>query len=80
MPRRGMLLPRVAADDPGMYAYRAVQALISCMCHSGEAEFNHHLSLFAQNGLTCAFIVLAMVIGANIPVFLLKKTAFQATR
>ena len=70
------LLPMI----PGMYAYRAVQALISCMCHSGEAEFNHHLSLFAQNGLTCAFIVLAMVIGANIPVFLLKKTAFQATR
>lgn len=70
------LLPMI----PGMYAYRAVQALISCLCHAGDGVFDQYLSLFARNGLTCTFVVLGMVAGANLPVFMLKKISFQATR
>ena len=53
------LLPMI----PGMYAYRTIEALLSCLY-----------------GLTCMFIILGMVIGATIPVFLLKKLSFTATR
>ena len=79
-PAEVCLFPALLPMIPGMYAYRTVQALISCMLHTGEAAFDHYLSLFAQNGLTCSFIMLGMVLGANIPVFLFKKISFQATR
>lgn len=69
------LLPMV----PGMYAYHALQALLGCLTTTGAA-FQDAFSAFASNGLTCLFIVLAMVLGANVPVFLLKNIAFRATR
>ena len=70
------LLPMI----PGMYAYRTIEALISCLSHVQEQVFSHYLYLLAYNGLTCAFIILGMVIGATVPVFLLKKLSFTATR
>ena len=70
------LLPMI----PGMYAYRTVEALLSCLYHTREEVFVHYLYLFAFNGFTCAFIILGMVVGATIPVFLLKKLSFTATR
>lgn len=71
------LLPMI----PGMYAYRTIEALLSCLYHTSREEvFGHYFYLFAFNGLTCAFIILGMVVGATIPVFLLKKLSFTATR
>ncbi|MDE6109692.1 MAG: threonine/serine exporter family protein [Muribaculaceae bacterium] len=70
------LLPMV----PGMYAYHALQALAMCLASPGGAGFQAAFGAFASNGLTCVFIVLAMVLGANVPVFLLKNIAFRATR
>ena len=70
------LLPMI----PGMYAYRTIEALLSCLYHTQEQAFQHYFSLLAYNGLTCAFIILGMVIGATIPVFLFKKLSFTATR
>lgn len=70
------LLPMI----PGMYACRTVEALLSCLCHTGEAAFGHYFYLLAYNGLTCTFIILGMVIGATVPVFLFKKLSFTATR
>lgn len=70
------LLPMI----PGMYAYRTIEALISCLYHTQEEAFVHYFYLFAYNGLTCTFIILGMVIGATVPVFLLKKLSFTATR
>lgn len=70
------LLPMI----PGMYAYRTIEALLSCLYHTQEEVFVHYFYLFAYNGLTCTFIILGMVIGATIPVFLLKKLSFTATR
>ena len=51
-----------------------------CLYQGYEGGFNHYFYLFASNGLTCLFILLGMVIGATIPIFLLKKISFQATR
>ncbi|MDE5733554.1 MAG: threonine/serine exporter family protein [Duncaniella sp.] len=70
------LLPMI----PGIYAYRTVEALVACLVYTGEAVFNHYLYLLAYNGFTCTFIIAGMVIGANIPVFVLNKLSFQATR
>ena len=70
------LLPMI----PGMYAYRTIEALLSCLYHTQEDMFSHYFYLFAFNGLTCAFIILGMVVGATIPVFILKKLSFTATR
>lgn len=70
------LLPMI----PGMYAYRTVEALVSCLAHTDEAAFGHYIYLLCLNGLTCAFIIIGMVVGATIPVFALKKIAFRATR
>ena len=70
------LLPMI----PGMYAYRTVEALLLCLYHTEEEVFSHYFYLFAFNGLTCAFIILGMVVGATIPVFLFKKLSFTATR
>lgn len=70
------LLPMI----PGMYAYRTIEALAACLMHTKEEVFNHYLYLLSFNGFTCVFIITGMVIGANIPVFLLKKISFQATR
>lgn len=70
------LLPMI----PGMYAYRTVEALISCLYHTSEEIFGHYLYLLCYNGLTCSFIIIGMVVGATLPVFAMKKIAFRATR
>lgn len=70
------LLPMI----PGMYAYRTIEALVSCLFHTREEIFGHYFYLLAYNGLTCSFIILGMVIGATIPIYLFKKLSFSATR
>lgn len=70
------LLPMI----PGMYAYRTIEALISCLYHTQENAFGHYFYLLVYNGLTCSFIILGMVVGATIPVFIFKKLSFTATR
>lgn len=70
------LLPMI----PGMYAYRTIEALLSCLYHTREEVFGHYFYLLAYNGLTCSFIIMGMVVGATIPVFLFKKLSFTATR
>ena len=70
------LLPMI----PGMYAYRTIEALLSCLYNTQEEVFGHYFYLLTYNGLTCTFIILGMVVGATIPVFLFKKLSFTATR
>ena len=70
------LLPMI----PGMYAYRTIEALLSCLYYTQEDVFGHYFYLLAYNGLTCSFIILGLVVGATVPVFLFKKLSFTATR
>lgn len=80
MPAETCLFPSLLPMIPGIYAYRAFGGLMMSLMHGGETEFNHYFFLFANNGLTCLFILLGMVVGATLPIFLLKKISFQATR
>lgn len=70
------LLPMI----PGMYAYRTIEALLSCLYNTQEGVFGHYFYLLTYNGLTCAFIILGMVVGATLPVFMFKHRSYTATR
>ena len=70
------LLPMI----PGIYAYRTIQAFVMSLSAGGEDEFNHYFYLCESNGITCAFVILAMVLGQMIPILMFKKRAFSATR
>ncbi len=79
-PAEACFFPALLPMIPGMYAYRAIAALVGCLGAGGAQDYAHYSYLLGYNGLTCIFIVLAMVIGANIPVFVLRRISFQATR
>ncbi len=79
-PAETCLFPALLPMIPGMYAYRTVGALILCLNHTAEEAFSHYFYLLNFNGFTCVFIIMGMVIGATIPIFIFKKTSFQATR
>lgn len=79
-PAEVCLAPALLPMIPGMYAYRAIAATIACLTHPGETDFNHYLYLMNYNGMTCVFIVIGMVVAANLPVFMMKRISFQATR
>lgn len=79
-PAEVCLFPALLPMIPGMYACRSIEALLGCLRFSPEAGGSHYFYLLGYNGLMCVFIVLGMVIGANIPIFMLKNISFQATR
>jgi uncharacterized membrane protein YjjB (DUF3815 family) len=80
-PAETCLFPALLPMIPGVYAYKCVGALMLFLYRGSDpAMFDHYYYLFTFNGLTCLFIVLGMVIGANIPIFLFKRISFQATR
>ena len=80
IPAEAYLFPALLPMIPGMYAYRAFGGLLMCLLNGSESNFNHYFYLFASNGITCLFILLAMAIGATAPIFLFKKISFQAPR
>lgn len=80
IPSETCLYPALLPMIPGIYAYKTFGALVMCISHGGETEFDHYFYLFANNGLTTFFILLMMVIGATIPMFALHRISFQATR
>ena len=70
------LLPMI----PGMYAYRTIQATVLCLKAEEEAEYMHNMYLLTFNGLTCITVITVMVIGVTLPIFLLEKLSFKATK
>lgn len=79
-PAETCLYPALLPMIPGVFAYRSFGGLAMCILKHSEQQFNHYFYLFASNGLTCLFILAAMVIGATLPIFIFKKISFQATR
>lgn len=80
IPAETCLFPALLPMIPGMYAYRAFEGMIGCVSTTDQTLYSHYFYMFGFNGLTCIFIIFGMIIGANIPVFLLKRIAFRATR
>lgn len=80
IPPETYLYPALLPMIPGVYAYKTFGAMLMCVSHSGEEAFDHYFYLFGSNGLTCLFILTAMVVGATVPMFLLPRISFQSTR
>lgn len=70
------LLPMV----PGMYAYRTIQSVVQCLAAHGEDTFMHYMYLLKMNWMTCMLTIIAMVVGALLPIFIFKKFSFAVTR
>ena len=79
-PAESMSFPALLPMIPGMYAYRAIQALIACLQHSSETDFMHQLYLLNYNCLICCTIILLMFLGVTVPIFCFKRYSFSATR
>lgn len=79
-PAESMSFPALLPMIPGMYAYRAIQALIACLQHSSETDFMHQLYLLNYNDLICCTIILLMFLGVTVPIFCFKRYSFSATR
>lgn len=80
VPAETYLYPSLLPMIPGIYAYKTVGGLIMCIYLNGEEAFQRYFYLFASNGLTFFFILVGMAAGATVPMFLMKKISFQATR
>ncbi len=80
IPAETYLFPSLLPMIPGVYAYKAFAGMAMCIFSSGQTPFIHNLYLFGYNALTCGCILLCMVIGAVIPIFMIKSISFQATR
>lgn len=80
IPAETFLFPSLLPMIPGIYAYKAFGGLAMCLLHTSEADFHHYFYLFSTNGLVCLFIIAGMVIGGTLPVFMLKRIAYRATR
>lgn len=79
-PAETCLFPSLLPMIPGIYAYKTFGGLVMCLYRGNEGNFDHYFYLFASNGLTCLFILLGMVVGATIPIFMMKNISFRATR
>lgn len=80
-PAETCLFPALLPMIPGMYAYKAFGGLAKAMLTTTDSEaFNTSFYLFTSNALTTIFILMAMVIGATLPIFMFKGISFQATR
>ncbi|MCM1502988.1 MAG: threonine/serine exporter family protein [Bacteroidales bacterium] len=78
-PAEAISFPSLLPMIPGMYAYRTFQNLVLCLS-GGEETFHHYFYLSGYNGLTCLAVLLAMALGATVPIFILRKISFMATR
>ena len=79
-PAETCLFPSLLPMIPGIYAYRFFGGLAMCLLSTDPAGFERSFYLCASNGLTCLFILLAMVVGATVPIYIFKNISFQATR
>lgn len=79
-PAETCLFPSLLPMIPGIYAYKAFGGLALCLFSESSGGFTANFYLLAYNSLTCCAILLCMVVGGTLPIFILKKISFQATR
>lgn len=80
VPAETSLYPALLPMIPGIYAYKMFGGLAMCVFGKGQAEYDFYFYQFSYNAIMCTFILMGMVIGATIPIFMLKRISFQATR
>ncbi|MDE6400619.1 MAG: threonine/serine exporter family protein [Muribaculaceae bacterium] len=79
-PAEAYLFPSLLPMIPGIYAYKSFGGMVMCLLGESKSQFDYYFYQFAENGLICVAIIMAMVTCATIPIFTFKTTAFTATR
>lgn len=79
-PPEACIFPSLLPMIPGVYAYKAFGGIALCVLSNDQVNFGYCFYQFAHNGIICVSVLLAMVVGATLPTFVLKKISFQATR
>lgn len=79
-PAESTLFPALLPMIPGIYAYKTFGSLALCVLSDTPEAFDRYFSICTYNGLMTFSILLCLVTGATLPIFLFKKSAFQATR
>lgn len=79
-PAETCLYPSLLPMIPGIYAYKTFGGLAMCILSRHQQAFDHYYSLFSYNGMMCGGILVALVLGATLPIFIFKNISFQATR
>lgn len=75
-----LFIPALLPMVPGMYAYRAVFALIMFIQTDGSANQPEYLHLFMSNLFTSIMVVSVLAAGASLPKFLFRRKAYTMTR
>ena len=79
-PAEAYLFPSLLPMIPGIYAYKSFGGAMMCLFGDNQDSFDFYFYQFASNGFVCLAIIFAMTIGAILPIFTFKSTAFTATR
>lgn len=79
-PAEAYLFPSLLPMIPGIYAYKSFGGMVMCILGESRDQFDAYFYQFAENGLICIAIIMAMTICATIPIFTFKSRAFSATR
>lgn len=79
-PAETCLFPALLPMIPGIYAYKTFGGLVMSLLCDRKGAFDHYFSLFAYNGMMTVGILICLVLGATLPIFIFRRTAFQATR
>lgn len=79
-PAETCLFPALLPMIPGIYAYKTFGGIAMSLLAERPDAFSHYFDICAYNGLMTLGILVCMVVGATLPIFMLKKIAFQATR
>ncbi len=79
-PAEAYLFPSLLPMIPGIYAYKAFGGMAMCLLGESRDSFDFYFYQFAHNSFITLGIIMAMVIGATIPIFAFKGRAFTATR
>lgn len=79
-PAEGCIFPALLPMFPGVYAYRTFGGAAMCVLGQSRDTFAGYFYEFAYNGLMALCILVAMAVGAVLPIFLFEKISFQATR
>lgn len=80
MPAETCMFPALLPMIPGIFAYKAFGGMVLTLFSSTPQAFTGNFFLFMTNGMQCVFILIAMVVGATLPIFIFQKIAFTATR
>lgn len=79
-PATVIYIPALLPMIPGMYAYKAIFAIMSYMSHIEFADKAIYIDQFVTNTVYVVGILLSLAIGSIMPMFIFTRTANSLTR